>query len=1086
MIRTRHAAALGGLLLFVASASAQVTFPVPSSPPPRPRLLFTGGEIPALQAKIAAGGPAASAWALTSRSGSWQWPGALEYWRIDRQIRYMTERAARYHIEGNVSAGQAAKANFLQAMQTYDPDDILRNLPRGSSTVYNYKPFRQGAMAAGFAVAYDLIRPLMSSSERASAVAFLLRWVRNLPMGSIPTGSFSSYAGCTDNWTFSIHGGMAMCLLAVWGDTNRPGIEQEIQGHLLAIRDGYLDVISPDGSYDEGPGYATYGVCWAVRVFRAAERCGFGDMVAGTNIERMPRWFGTLIMGDQFPWIADSDNDHVGVNVDPVLYDVVGRLGDGEGLWALNRVFAHQSSTSWGLSENGEGLSFSPYLSYFLAYPEGLAEEPPAVLSAFYRDNENRAPTGNPSWNKFNNNSSLGFGGAAILHNEPHATAFEFSLYYNIRDEWMNHAHEDDGHISLMAGGRHLFLDLGYAGDSSQGFVGGQNVDHNIVTFNGRGFGGSNYYSPPSPAGRFLGRREAMLLGAGGDYVRGAHEYMWGMPKADRSVVLMKDEQEPIAILYDVVDAQSGWGTYEQVWHCAASMTGDGTASSPFRVRTSTAATAWGVYFQDNALVTRVTDSSSRTAPSGVLYRRTRLRQSSSGQVEFFGLWSPIEPTSQAPLTAPDPRTKGGVVTFGTNRIDRFLASRDGTGFDDTVTTSDGRLGYVRSDATGAVRAYMVAEATWMWHGADRLLDSSEPVTAVVNGARVDITRALSRQGSANVPDVILEIPAGLPQGVQEVYLDGALVPHIVQGSRVAIGAASLPPFTRDRHYPFEDGAQVDGVLAGGAELVNGKLGARNTTGTYEALAGDAYTGGRLWIGVDVDAVNAQVGQSGRLVLRYPNGQEHMDVGFWVQPGTGLYAFVSGAQVPVPQGFTLAPDAPGGTETRIAFDIDFAQGSYTVFDRMGNLVGSGVFVPTNQPVQPLLEVVPGGLFDDFTVMDDEEAPGVPQGIAIWMRGNGRMGWHVSAPSIMNLQSWSLEINGYQLNTTELVTWLAQGVFVEDQISPYLGTGPVPVGTIRELTLKSQIPQWSVLPGIDHVLNVTTLRRDALTEGARLQ
>jgi len=254
--------------------------------------------------------------------------------------------------------------------------------------------------------------------------------------------------------------GIAFCLMAIEGDSNYPNLQGLINQNMQKLQDGWLDTISPDGSVDEAYGYANYGNMYSMNAGVAAINCGYGDWMAGTNVLRVPRWLTASTAGGSFPWIGDSSPTHKGDRIDPVCYYPLTRAdaADPASLWGLNRIMLKEAPGDATPSQ-----AWSPHVHRSIYYPSGLSEQAPEVLSGFFRDNLNQ---GNASGNKLIAYPEVGAGGHAFMHNATDPTWSQMAALYMIRDEWMTHGHEDDGHFSLSVDGEWAFLDMGYANQS--------------------------------------------------------------------------------------------------------------------------------------------------------------------------------------------------------------------------------------------------------------------------------------------------------------------------------------------------------------------------------------------------------------------------------------------------------------------------------------------------------------------------------------------------------------------------------------------------------------------------------------------
>ncbi len=300
------------LAALVAALVVDLSAQVPTTPPPRPRLLFRAADLPALQAKITTPGTTSKwAWDLMSFSAGWQCstssgacPGTgSTQWRVDRSLRYMTELAARYAVMGDVNSGNNARNLLLGGTV-----NALAYL--GPSTA---APYQLATYPCAIAATYDMIRPLLTAAERTAVIVELEAWVTTLSVANGPAGYLSNYGGATDNYSFAWGTAIAFTLLGIWGDSTLPNIPASISNWLDFLRNGYLDAVSPDGSIDESYGYANYGFLYALQAIIAGANCGFGDRARVLALDafafdpaRLDHPFGLVFLDPPFPLWTES------------------------------------------------------------------------------------------------------------------------------------------------------------------------------------------------------------------------------------------------------------------------------------------------------------------------------------------------------------------------------------------------------------------------------------------------------------------------------------------------------------------------------------------------------------------------------------------------------------------------------------------------------------------------------------------------------------------------------------------------------------------------------------------------------------
>lgn len=1062
-------AVLAACLLWLPCMVHAQTLPAANSPPARPRLLFTASDVPALQARANGGGVPGWAFSQLSTGASFQTASNQASWQVYRSMRFMVEAAVRWRVTGNTGALNSARNLLIRGW----PNAIGYLTPTGSNKVYV-----EATYVGAIAIAFDLLHADLTSAERATIVNELQAWVSSMYVGSAGPGSYGQYSAATDNHSFAWNTAIVMGLLAIWGEpgVNGAAVVSEVNGALSKLNDGYMDVVSPDGSYDENSGYNSYGCMYSLRAQRAAQLCGFPDYVAGTNINRMPRWYGRLLMGDSFHWTGDSSPTHRGVEFDPVLYWLVGREQDEEGFWCLERVRAVQN-----IDINTSTWAFSAYLSAFLHFPDTMTPAAPEVMSGFFRDNKNLAPGNWPNWNKLNNNPEIGKGGSAWLHNTSDPSWNAFGLHYIIRDEWMSHSHEDDGHVDIVSSGGHLVLDRGYATPGT--YANAQSTDHNIVTVNGQSFlgGGTNHFNPPSPDGRYHGTLRGKLLSPKLDYVRGDHGFMWMMERADRSVFLIKDPVAPFAIVLDQVRKTAGTHTYQQRWNTAGPMSGSGTASSPAVISAGgkTVRATW-LWPQSVSIVT-----GAQASAAGTTYHANRVQVTGTGDTTILGLWYPGSLQGSTSLTNPSANARGGIATWASDRIDKIITSIDQNAASDDETLLDGRVGWIRTNQSGAVVAYAAAEATRLIHATSQLLDASEPVTAIVKDGEVWLTRGLLAD-----PAVTPLITLWAPGAVNRVVLDGVDVAFSQGNGIVTVGTPPppspppAPPVTKDRFYTFTGGELLDGRVTGPVLTTHGGIMAVGATGRFEPHDGAAYSAQPLWIGFDVNA-GAVSGLIGSLKLSTDaNDGDVITIDLYSAPAGGVYVYANHPLVP--PSIALVPRVGPQGPTRCAFVIRPTLGTIGFCDRLGQSVGLGILPVCTQAMSVALDMSENVLFDNIGVFDAEEDGTDPQGAAVWLMPNGRFGMAFQAPQVLSASA-TLSAQGIVLPPPILNLWASQFGMTEMLLLQYAPAGIATPALARELAFETAMPYAVPLdPGIPYVVNGVTATGVTFAAGAWFQ
>ena len=1056
---------------------------IPSTPPSRPRILFRAQDIPALQAKVtAAGTRSALAWNQMSTTTTWQCAGAggacpgnnSESWRLDRSLRAMVENAARYAILGDLTAGALARTFLISG--TYNAINSIT--PTGDNG------YQTSSYPGVIAATYDLIRPLLTAAERTAVVAELEQWINTISSASSAIGPLSLYSGAADNYTFAWASGLLMSLLAIWGDSTRPNIPQDISMWMDFIRDGYLDAISPDGSIDESYGYANYGAMYSLHSMIAGMNCGFGDRIAGTNILKTSRWYAYSLVGDHFPWTGDCGPTHKGMRVDPILYYIIRRTQDSAGLWGIERA-----QTYAPLDQNLSTFAYSPFLSAAIHYPEGLISAPPTEKSAFFRDNRNLAPGGSTTWNKRNNNPEIGSGGLGYLHNG-FGNESLFSIFYMIRDEWANHGHEDDGHLSLAALGRQQVIDRGYASPGGS-YPGAQHIDHNIVTYvGGPAYSLSNYYNPPATEGRHQGTLRASLLSPGLDYLAGDHRTVWVMEKAERTVVLVRDPAFPYMLLADEVAVSSTTGqtyTYEQRWNAASAMSGAGTFQSPTSVSKSGVALR-GVYLSPASLA--VTAGAASTQSSSVVnYFPNKVASSGVGPREFVSVHFGVTPTSITPLVAPSVNARGGSIQSPAY-LDRFLFSADALPTQDRDTWTDGQFAWIRrSPNASTILGYALAEGQQLRFQGLGLVASTERVALSVKDGIVTIRRAAALAGTT-LPIITVLAPSNAP--ITQVTVDGVAAPFVIRGALVYIGSAGsivnagwtlpAPPISNDRFYSFTGGDFQDaevpiGLSVGSAGTVSAVPGGS----VFSPRSGLAWPNGPLYFVADVAPIgNPSTALATWRVGTQPGGTELGQLELLADPAGSRVRVVPPTG---PVSTIVVPRLAGEVSQRVGFVYRPAQGAIEVIARSGAVAGTALIGSSLSSFHVRLWISGSANVDDIAFYDSAEDKMTPQGVVAWLAPNGHLGWPASAPLVLQGTTFRVYFAGVEIPAPFVSGWMSVNGFTETLYGDVLGAGIMPPSTLRETVVESAQPAVLPIPGISYTLTCTTPGGVILAGGA---
>ena len=1026
MLRPTYARTSLVLALVVCLSGAQ-------SPQPHPRLLFTPADIPSIQSKInASGTPPAASYAQMVTTASLQTGSSQLSYVVYRSLRRMTEVAFRYQMTGNSSYGDNAK-NLLMTMVNY-------LTPTGD------KAYLTATYPCSLALTFDWVYPLLSPSERATVVSELEAWVTTMTGGSNGWASYSSYQAAVDNHSLAWCTGIAFSLMAIEGDSSYPNLQGVVAQNMQMLHDGWLDAVSPDGSIDEAYGYANYGNLYSMNAGVAAINCGYGDWMAGTNVLRVPRWLSASTAGGSFMWIGDSSPTHKGDRIDPICYYPLTRSdsADPVSLWGLNRIMNREAPGDATPSQ-----AWSPHVHRAIYYPSSLAEEVPEVLSGFFRDNLNQ---GSASNNKLAAYPQVGAGGHAFLHNATDPAWSQFAAFYMIRDEWMTHNHEDDGHFSLSVDGQWAFLDMGYADQSS--WHGAQSTDHNIVLAEGapefQG-GANNYYTPPSTNGRFLGSKREAMVSPHMDYVRGSHANMWMMQTADRSVIMIKDASMPYLILVDHVNKDGGSHVYEEVFHSGGDAFGQGTLASPMTVNVNGVLSKSMWLEPANATVSPGVGAMNASTP----YWRHRVRASGS-DVTFLSIHGQHMPLSTTPLPNPLGNTKGAVLAFTTHSDTVLVRDQPGL-MGDATTNADAEFVWVRRDGQ-LMSGWGAGEALNVVNDGIALLTANEKITVAVRAGRIFI--------QTETGDGPQGLYAGLhaPFTVTEISVDGQQVTVNQLGTQVTIGGAALPTLSADdRTYSFRDGYLWDAIPSGSVVTANDTV----TSGLGWSglkLKGDQSVGGRpLSIGMDVLFHPGSAGELAGIKCEDIVGTGNV-LSAMVRPWTSTSFKLTLRQDGVYVGEAVLGNAMLGNQGRFALNFEPTSGLVEVQDALGLTIASTSVAPTAGSFRVRALFSTQASVDNVTLFDSAEDGQTPQGVCFYANHETIAGFAMRMPNLLGMQDWKGVQNGQFAERWYTQTWFNLGGLSETLVSQYIPAGVFSPVTLNEAAWEFQIPTVIALPG----------------------
>ncbi len=698
---------------------------------PHPFIYFTTAQRQAVRTKVTTHGTASSAaYDLLATAGSYD--GQTADCSVDQRtcMRQMEELAFRYAVdpEANVAYGQSAKTVLLAMVG--DPHMPPPKTQLGKRTWW------YGTQLVATAATFDMIYPLLSASQRRQVVEHLETWCARYMSAVAPGGPAFVHWDSLSNYPISAHAATLLAALAIEGDSKHADLQRWITDNRRRLRAGASDAVDPDGSCQEGFGYAAYGYQLFVNVGVALLNRGYEDLFDGTNVLKIPDWYTYgWTAANKYPEINDSHKTDGRTLVGNHLYSI-GRTGNGLALWGWHKVRSANPSASI------HSFFFSPQLPIALWYPENLTPASPDAqgwpTSKYFRDNLNQGRK-----NRVKAYPAVGDGGEIYMHNKFDGPG-RVSVLYKVRDEWAFHVHEDDGHISLHAFGEVFLQDYGYYNGRTSGddaYFGCQSIDHNLVTVAGdhftyglRGQDHTKHYDEPPPEGRYYGKVLAFLSGGFADYAHGRHKNVWVTDTGERILIFVKGP-DPYLIVRDKVQRRDA-PAYEWNLHTPVRPTGAATMQSPLVITRPGDKTLSVVLIEpDGFSAPLIAAHSHHTPPHN--WRTVITKNAAAGQAtSFLAFMQPRKPDVPAPAsvtkTSSDKHV-GMAIDFG-SYTDRLLFGNETTSISDGTVTVQAEAAVVRL-AAGVVQGFVMGEGVRLECSGLTLADTDGVVASIATDA---------------------------------------------------------------------------------------------------------------------------------------------------------------------------------------------------------------------------------------------------------------------------------------------------------------------------------------------------------------
>jgi hypothetical protein len=334
------------LVLTLSDAPARAAAPDAATPPAtvHPRLLFSAADVPALRARVAAGGVPASAWARLHEQAEGLLvrvtPQAVResvdqigpYGLQNEMPTYLLNLGLAYQLSGDVRYGRRVV-------------DLLLALTDAN---YPYwccgQDLGVGDLLYGIGLGFDWSYQLMTPDERHRIVSAMWTpehesFLFGRTLGYNPVNPYSANLEIS-NWIGVTAGGAGLALMAIRGepgippDTVRP-FDAYLTRAVERTRSFFVHAVDPLGATHEGMTYAFYGLKNSVPFAVAARRDGIGDLIAGTGLPGVARWAASEQLpgeGQKFVPLNDSQRESL-AEFEALMFAIAPDNGVAQWLW---------------------------------------------------------------------------------------------------------------------------------------------------------------------------------------------------------------------------------------------------------------------------------------------------------------------------------------------------------------------------------------------------------------------------------------------------------------------------------------------------------------------------------------------------------------------------------------------------------------------------------------------------------------------------------------------------------------------------------------------------------------------------------
>jgi len=552
-----------------------------------PFILFNKSDIPSIKNKISNSSYLQSIYQQTAvRKG------------LTSELRDLdlVQHSFRWLTMGDTASKQIA----LETVNYYIQGEHRFNFQGYTTQTKNYGT---GETCSSLAIAYDWLYDDLSASQKQALKDLLTEWGSG--MYGVYTPDPSAAGG---NFNTSMFGCLGLIGLALTND-GVSGSNQWLDFAKNSLTQYYFQqVFNPQGDYEAGPGYFTYGAAPAYLFASGYERVKGTNIIESTNASRIWNYATYALMSNKiYPKYGDNNftllQGHLLYLLQPLIQSQNVRVPGY--LWV------------WQNTNNSNFIYFREFdnISTILWYPINIEPKSPDTITSFspsfifYSQPDTHGGTSTP-------------GGMVALRNG-WADNNNITFWLNNRWRWQGHTHYDPNHFLLSAYGEELFTDNNgwtYA-NPIRGKLSQQNtilIDKDVINSD---MPTSGFVTGTSPAlgmfTDFVQNQAADMLRSDSKYPHndwsdqpnlqkktadGTNSYTnyWGAvpadvipyKQADRIAILAKDLLNlPYIVMFDLFNA-NGTNveidkTHMYTWQAhiplsATSMRGNGSADSPF------------------------------------------------------------------------------------------------------------------------------------------------------------------------------------------------------------------------------------------------------------------------------------------------------------------------------------------------------------------------------------------------------------------------------------------------------------------------------------------------------------------------